>query len=363
MQHNSLGAKGIKNKVVIIPAPKSLICKCDGFKKKELASYKIDLIKECGYNCTYCTSPFGMDMKFRKNSIQKAIDEQYPGKDYTIHTPGITIEYYNLISSLDNQLRKMNKSFGAGEVLMFSQLTDAFSSRLVNQGYTKVALDLILNHTSFRIRVLTKNAIIGDDDWIEYFEKYRDRFIVGLSIGTTDDRWALKVERGTSSPSDRLKALHNLQNAGISTFGMLCPIFPDVVQLNKVGELIDKINPDIVENIWAEPFNSHTAGIWKGVRSGFRKDSEQYKWLTQAYENGDTKLITQYHSDLYSQLLNHAIENEWTHKFIYLLYEKYITHDHIDTFRGLVGVNSQSNKNDSGLSNNEVIAELQKEVE
>ena len=36
MQHNSLGAKGIKNKVVIIPAPKSLICKCDGFKKKEL---------------------------------------------------------------------------------------------------------------------------------------------------------------------------------------------------------------------------------------------------------------------------------------------------------------------------------------
>ena len=46
-----------------------------------------------------------------------------------------------------------------------------------------------------------------------------------------------------------------------------------------------------------------------------------------------------------------------------VLYEEYITHDHIDTFRGLVGVNSQSNKSDSGLSNNEVIAKLQKEVE
>jgi DNA repair photolyase len=363
MEKEILAAKGVKNIVVKIPSPMQFICKSEGFNKKGLATHKIDLLKECGLNCSYCTTLFGQGVSYKVPIFMQAIEDQYPGKGYTIHTPGLTIEYYNLMSALHKEMQSYDKSFGEGKVLMFSQLTDAFSPRLVKLGHTREALDMILEKTSFRIRVLTKNAIVGDDEWLEYFDRNRHRFIVGLSTGNMDDMWTRKVERGTSPPTNRFKALKNLQDAGIPTFAMLCPIFENVVKEGRVGELIDKINPDIVENIWAEPVNSHTGGIWKKVRAGFRKDSEEYKWLTEAYENKNTQLITQYHTDLYSQLLDHAVENEWVDKFIYLLYEAYITEHDVETFRGLVGVNSQSNKSDSGLSNNEVIAKLQKEVE
>jgi DNA repair photolyase len=53
---------------------------------------------------------------------------------------------------------------------------------------------------------------------------------VGLSTGTLDSEWASRVEVGTSLPAAGLKALSRLQEAGIPTYGMLCPIFPDVLE-------------------------------------------------------------------------------------------------------------------------------------
>jgi hypothetical protein len=40
-------------------------------------------------------------------------------------------------------------------------LTDGFSPHLVKEGVTEKALRLLLEHTSFRIRVLTKKSIVG----------------------------------------------------------------------------------------------------------------------------------------------------------------------------------------------------------
>jgi len=88
----------------------------------------------------------------------------------------------------------------------------------------------VLERTSFRIRILTKNAIVSSERWINFFRQAKDRFVVGLSIGTVDDAWAKRVEIGTSRPSARLQALRNLQEAGIPTYGMLCPVFPDVLE-------------------------------------------------------------------------------------------------------------------------------------
>ena len=49
MQLNSLMASGLNNKIVKVPCISQLIQKSDGFKKKELATYKIDLQLLCGF--------------------------------------------------------------------------------------------------------------------------------------------------------------------------------------------------------------------------------------------------------------------------------------------------------------------------
>ncbi|MBT7790596.1 MAG: hypothetical protein HN757_17150 [Calditrichaeota bacterium] len=356
----NLNASGLKNKVVKYPSNQNLICPSDGFVKKELSTYKLDIMGLCGFGCLYCSSNNGLRSRFKKDSMAKACKRDLGKVISPNDDPSLTYEYYDLFSVLEKQLANVGKEWGAGKTLMFSELTDAFSPNMVQQGRTRYVLEEVLNKTSFRVRILTKNACVGTDEWIRFFDKHWDRVIVGLSTGNIDDSWARKVELGTSLPSERFQALKNLQNAEIPTFGMLCPIFPDLVHQNRVGELVEMINPEAVEDIWAEPYNDRDN--WKIVQQGFNPDSYTHKWLRDHYGN-NKGLWSKYATDLYLQLYEHADKNGWLSKLKYLLYEDKIATNDAAKFDGLMGVLLQSSPEEDGLSQNKHIAKLQMEIE
>jgi len=112
-------------------------------------------------------------------------------------------------------------------------------------------------------------------------------FVVGLSIGSLDDRWAGRIELGTSRPSMRLGGTRALQDAGVPTFGMACPVFPDVLEEAGVETLIDRIRPNLVETLWAEPFNDRAN--WGKVRDGYLEDSTGMSSSPRS-TNGGTRL-------------------------------------------------------------------------
>ena len=169
--------------------------------------------------------------------------------------PYLTYVWPDAIDRLERELDGHARSWGKNKTLVFSMLTDGFSPLMVRTGVTERALNLVLERTSFRIRVLTKNAVVGSNKWLSFFGAHRERFVVGLSIGTTDDAWSRKVEVGTSLPSARLRAMNRLQDAGIPTYGMLCPVFPDVLDGSALQRLVKGIRPQQVEHVWSEPFN------------------------------------------------------------------------------------------------------------
>src|SRR5262249_49154110 len=144
-------------------------------------------------------------------------------------SPQLTFHWSDLLEKLKAQLSTKDRLWGKNKTLIFSMLTDGFSPSLVADGTTRAVLELVLEHTSFRIRVLTKNAVVGSPEWVRFFKSHPGRFVVGLSTGTTDDQWSRSIELGTSPPSMRLDALRSLQKAGVPTYGMLCPIFPDMM--------------------------------------------------------------------------------------------------------------------------------------
>ncbi|MCP5008122.1 MAG: hypothetical protein GY941_29920, partial [Planctomycetes bacterium] len=164
--------------------------------------------------------------------------------------PALMFVWPDVLHNLSRQLGQHRPTWGQGQTLVFSMLTDGFSPYLVKNGLTEQALNRVLEKTKFRIRVLTKNAIVGSGKWIDYFKRWPDRFVVGLSIGTLNDAWARKIEKGTSLPSARLRALRRLQAAGVPTFGMLCPLFPDVLENRQLEQLLDAINPGAAETVW-----------------------------------------------------------------------------------------------------------------
>lgn len=345
----------MKNKLVVVPTIVNPIKESPGFAKKLLADYKLDILALCGFGCSYCSSNTGNYLRIRRERFADLTEEQTGERTYPNTDPSLSFVWPDIVERIERQLANKSRSWGVGETLMFSMLTDGFSPHLVQQGTTEAALKLVLEHTSFRIRVLTKNSIVGSSKWIEFFLRHRDRFIVGLSTGTTDDEWAKRVEVGTSLPSARLRALQALQDAGVPTFGMLCPIFPDVLAERRLDDLLTAIRPERCEHVWAEPFNDRVN--WRVVRDGYDEASVTYHWLTRVFGIGDAAEWSRYATDLYLRLGLRASRERWLTKLRYMLYQKRIAEQDARRFEGtsFEGVLLQTKPTKRGLSANKYI--------
>ncbi|REK22677.1 MAG: hypothetical protein DWQ42_16635 [Planctomycetota bacterium] len=325
--------------------------------KKELAEYKVDLLKLCGFGCTYCSSNGGMHISMQLQTISDAFTEA-KGKKFDRYDVGdIVITLKGVLDTLQRQLDDRRRPWGKGKTLAFCQLTDGFSPHLLRTGTTRRALEMLIDRTEFRIRVLTKSAIVGRPEWIRFFSDHADRFVVGLSIGSLNDIWARCVERLTSVPTSRVKALHALQDAGIPTYGMLCPMFPEVLDGDHIERLMEAIRPDLCEHVWAEPFNDRDN--WEYVRKCYFEGSTMWNWMTDVYENGRQDLWSDYATALYQRLKSKAASDGWMKKLRYLLYEDGIVASDAAAFEGLDGVLLQSKPRLDGRSRNKAIAALQ----
>ena len=347
----------MRNKIVEVPSIKHPIVKSPGFAKKILSTYKLDLLALCGFGCRYCSSNAGNYLRIRREEFADATEAQLGKRLYPDQDPSLSMEWPDILDKLEAQVRSKKPSWGQGETMVFSMLTDGFSPNLVESGVTEKALRLVLDHTSFRIRVLTKNAVVGTDKWIEFFQSYPGRFVVGLSVGTLDKSWATRVELGTSAPQDRLEATQRLQRGGVPTYGMLCPVFPDAMENGDLERLVEGLNPDELEHMWAEPYNDRAN--WKSVQAGYSPGSPGYQWFEDVYGKGQKALWSQYAADLYLDLRVMAEKGGWLNKLRYLLYEYEIQYSDAASFCDLDGILLQSKPKDDGTSRNSHICAVQ----
>lgn len=295
---------------MVVEPRKIQIQPCPGFTKKTLADYHLELIGLCGFKCTYCSSNRGVAyVRLSEPRWRVAVKDQL-GVELDICdsiTPdgdSIMIGYPDIVGLLEAELVDKPTDYGEGKTLVLSQLTDPFSPSLVTSGVTRRVLDLLLERTKFRIRILTKSAVIGKPEWVRFFGAYHDRFIVGMSITTLDDRIVETVERGTSKPSARIRAHRVLQDHGIPVYGMLCPILPDSVQY--LSQLLDGIRPRACETVWIESVNPRQ-DLWSKHHPTNRADWSRYT------------------TDLYLAVAHRATEQGWIDRLHYLLYESDLT--------------------------------------
>lgn len=346
------------NIIVEVPSIKQPITRSPGFAKKGLSTWKLDLMALCGFGCRYCSSNTGNYLRINRERFADITADATGKRLYPTDTPELSLTWPDVLDKLALQLRQRGKAWGAGETLVLSMLTDAFSGPPLHDGTTERALRLVLDHTSFRVRVLTKNSIVGTSrKWLGLFADHADRVVVGLSCGTLDAEWAKRVEIATPPPQARIAATRALQDAGVPTFGMLCPIFPDVLDGGGLERLIDAIRPERCETVWAEPFNDRDN--WRTVRDGYEQGSGGRAWFDAVYESGERDRWSLYASALYMRLRSHAGANGWTSRLAYLLYEGEIAANHAHAFDGFAGVLLQDPKRDDGKSRNPHIAALQ----
>lgn len=342
----------MKNTIVTVPSIKEPIKRSPGFEKKELATHKLDIMGLCGFGCTYCSSNEGNYLRINRNRFAEMTREQAGAAMLPATSPALSFRWGDFEQRLDEQLARKPAGcsfeeglWGHGHTIVFSQLTDAFSPWAVADGLTERVLRKVLWRTSFRIRVLTKSAIVGTDKWISLFRAWPTRFVVQLSTGTLDDNWARRVEIGTSSPTARIKALHRLQDAGVPTCGMLCPIFPDALNGDGVERLVAAIRPERCEIIWSEPYNDRNN--WRAVAAGYT-NARSREAIERMFSGDEARLNwSQYAGQLYDRVHAALAKHNAAEKHRYLLYQDKLMSWEREHLQGAPGVLFQSDEKKS----------------
>ncbi|MGA8849853.1 MAG: radical SAM protein [Dehalococcoidia bacterium] len=106
---------------------------------------------------------------------------------------------------------------------------------------TKKCLEILVRH-DWPITIQTKSALVLRD--VELF-KEANKIAVGLTVTTGDEGVRQLFEPGAPSIRERIKALEELQLAGIRTYAMIAPILPGAEELAAgLGGKVDYILVD-----------------------------------------------------------------------------------------------------------------------
>jgi DNA repair photolyase len=208
----------------------------------------------CAFSCQYCYVE-GMVYKIVKPSIDR---HNYRKGGIPLVFPDVVVRRKNTLGILKSQLiREDGTDFyndpSDFRVIYSSSLVDpAANMELLRE--TADACKLILDHTRWQIRLLSKSNLLAS---IVNFipERYHTRLILGFSTGTLDDSVSRAIEKGTAIVSKRIQALHWLQDRGFRTFGMICPSLPQLDYNKFSKEMCAALRAERCEHVWGEAIN------------------------------------------------------------------------------------------------------------
>jgi DNA repair photolyase len=195
----------------------------------------------CAYSCTFCYVPPLM----RKSPHLAGIP--------LLHSD-VVIRRTAAVAALVKQLSLPSIRRRASEplVLYMSPLVD-IAANLELRDETIEACHEILSRTEWQIRLLSKSNLLPSV--AHALVDHRDRLIFGVSTGTLDNGLARSFELHTPLVSKRLAALHQLQDEGFRTFGMICPSLPQADYGAFARAMYGAIRADRCEHVWAEVMN------------------------------------------------------------------------------------------------------------
>lgn len=256
----------MNGKPVITVPVKTVLNLDSGFKPKLLCDGPtFSMGDACVYNCSFCYVPSQL---LKLDRVRGALQSR------GIRHEDAVIRRANALEILRGQLVHPNgtsrfPNSADTRVVYASPLVDvAGNMELVRE--TVAACKLILQHTHWQIRLLSKSHLLpkvatmlceevfNDVPWPVTAADIRARMIFGVSTGTLDDDLAAAFEDGTALVSKRIESLHWLQDFGFRTFGMVCPSLPLTSRADYyafAAEAWAALRAWKCENVWAEVIN------------------------------------------------------------------------------------------------------------
>lgn len=186
-----------------------------GFHEKLLCDGIVfNLGDACAYSCEFCYVEEANRWVMPIVEAANSLEGRFKDKVNALRFQDVVIRRRDAVQRIKQRLLRADGSN------RFDDPADrrvAYSSTLVDVAAnmdllreTAEACNVILDHTHWQIRLLSKSNILHK--LVEMIpERNHQRLIFGFSTGTLDDRVAKAIESGTPLVSKRIESLHWLQ--------------------------------------------------------------------------------------------------------------------------------------------------------
>ena len=179
----------------------------------------------CSHDCSYCYAKSLLDFRGLWNPQSPAVAD---------------------IKSIAREIKKLPRD----KVVRLGGMTDCFQpmEKLYRNTYKTIKL---LNRYHIPYLIVTKSAVISDDEYISVMDK--DLAHIQVTVTTTDDELSKTYEKA-SVPSERIKAIKKLQSEGFDVQLRLSPFIPEYIDFDILNNLeINKICIEFLRvNTWIE---------------------------------------------------------------------------------------------------------------
>lgn len=169
----------------------------------------------CQHDCSYCYAKSLLDFRKLWNSTNPSI------------------------ADIEKIKRTIKKKIQPGDIVRLGGMTDCFQplEKTVRNTYHTIEA---LNERRAGYLIVTKSDLIADDEYIRIMDK--DLAHIQVTVTTLDDKFYLaKKYEKASLPSERIKAILKLQDAGFDVQIRLSPLIEEYMDFDKLNSLgIDK---------------------------------------------------------------------------------------------------------------------------
>jgi DNA repair photolyase len=145
-------------------------------------------------------------------------------------------------------------------VIGISTVTDPYQPLERTYTLTRLCLEQLVRY-KFPAHIQTKSALVTRD--IDLLLRLSDAQVM-FSIGTLHDDERRILEPGTSSISDRFKALKQCSDAGLHTAVFFGPIYPTIT-LEEIPQFLDLVHDAGALEIWIDRLR-FKPGIWQNIQ-------------------------------------------------------------------------------------------------
>ena len=141
------------------------------------------------------------------------------------------------LKKIENKIKKIPR----GSVIRLGGMTDCFQPIELQYKNTYETIKL-LNKYKIEYLIVTKSHFVANQEYMKIYDKNLAHF--QISVTTLDDSFCKTYEKA-SLPSQRIKAILELQENGFDVAIRLSPLIEEYMDFNKLNKL--KINKSIVE--------------------------------------------------------------------------------------------------------------------